>query len=56
MSRVFSLLMPYPPSANRLVRHTRSGHYPSKPYTGWKVEAEGIDIDIVASAPIAAGT
>ena len=36
----FAILLPYPPSANRLVRHTRSGHYPSKPYMDWKIEAD----------------
>ena len=39
-SDAFTVLRPYPPSANRLVRHTRAGHYPSKAYLAWKKEAD----------------
>jgi len=39
-SDAFTVLLPFPPSANRLVRHTRAGHYPSKAYTAWKKDAD----------------
>ncbi len=39
-SDAFTVLMPYPPSANRLVRHTRAGHYHSAAYKHWQREAD----------------